>query len=56
MLKNENILEDMIDILLHLNRCLPIQPLEVIDNVMQTVVAGNALHNILLGGDQLTRK
>ena len=56
ILKNENIIEEMIDILDDIHRYVPIQPLEVVDEMTHRPVAADMVHQLLLGGDQLTRK
>ena len=56
ILKNENVLEDMIDILLKVHEYIPMQAQQVVDEQTQQSVAADLLHRILFGGDQLTRK
>ena len=46
----------MIDILLYLNEYVPCQSQIAVDKVTQKEVSHDAIHEILLGGDQLTRK
>jgi L1 cell adhesion molecule like protein len=56
ILKNENIVEEMIDILSDVHKYVPVRPLEVIDEKVHCSVAADKVHQLLLGGDQLTRK
>ena len=55
-MKNENVIEDMIDILLQLHKYVPLRLREVINEVTQQSVVDDILHEVLLGGDQLTCK
>ena len=56
ILKNENILEEMIDILLQLHCYVPTKHGSIIDPGSGTEVSRDVVHKILFGGDQLTRK
>uniref|UniRef100_A0A1X7UGT4 DUF6589 domain-containing protein n=1 Tax=Amphimedon queenslandica TaxID=400682 RepID=A0A1X7UGT4_AMPQE len=56
ILKKENVLEDIIEILLHLNEYVPCHTQTALDCVTQLEVTADAIHEILLGADQLTRK
>ena len=56
ILKNENVLGDMIDFLLYLNEYVLCQSQNAVDNLTQKEVCHDAIYEILLGGDQLTRK
>ena len=56
IMKNENVIEEMIDILSEVHKYVPVKPFEVVDEQMQKTVAADALHTILIGGDQLTRR
>ena len=51
ILKNENIIEDMTDILVELSQYVPVTACEKRDVNTQMIVADDALHPILLGGD-----
>ena len=53
ILKNENVTEDMIDIISHLHKYVPIVHQNSYDEISQ---CDDLIHAILLGGDQLTRK
>lgn len=55
-MKNENVIEDMIDILLDTHKYVPVNPEEVIDGKSGCAVAADIIHPVLFGGDQLTRK
>ena len=54
ILKNENVLEDMIDILLKIHEYIPFESNKVVDEQTQHIVAADLLHRVLFGGDQLT--
>ena len=56
ILKNENIVEEMIDILSDIHKYIPVRPKETVDEKVQCIVANDIVHQLLLGGDQLTRK
>lgn len=56
ILKNENVLEEMIEIMLDMHEYVPVLPYEAIDEQTQCKIAEDRLHKILFGGDQLTRK
>uniref|UniRef100_A0A1X7U207 DUF6589 domain-containing protein n=1 Tax=Amphimedon queenslandica TaxID=400682 RepID=A0A1X7U207_AMPQE len=54
--KNENVVEDMIDIMLKLQSYAPTEHSTVVDGVSGSTISFDVTHEILLGGDQLTRK
>ena len=56
ILKNENVFGDMIDILLYLNEYVLWQSQNAVDNLTQKEVSHDAIYEILLSGDQLTRR
>ena len=56
LLKNENIVEEMIDIMLKMHDYVPIKHHEVVDEKTQCSVAADVFHSVLFGGDQLTHK
>ena len=51
ILKNENVLDDMIDILLKIHDYIPVLPQEVVDKKTNLSVADDLLYRILFGGD-----
>jgi hypothetical protein len=56
ILKNENILDEMIEILEVLNKYVPVMEEEAIDLNTSKKFISHTLHSLLFGGDQLTRK
>ena len=46
----------MIDILSEIHKYVPSQPLETLDQKTQCAFAADLVHQLLMGGDQLTRK
>ena len=56
ILKNENVFGDMNDILLYLNEYVLWQSQNAVDNLTQKEVSHDAIYEILLSGDQLTRR
>ena len=56
ILKNENVIEDMIGIVSEMHKYVPTKYKETIDENTQKVVSSDVLHSILFGRDQLTRK
>ena len=56
ILKNENVTDDMIDILLQVHKYVPSQSKEAIDEQTGDSFCDDLLHRVLFGGDQLTRK
>ena len=55
-MKNENVVEDMIDILTEVQKYVPVKPVETVDEQTQKTVAADVFHTILIGGDQVTRR
>jgi L1 cell adhesion molecule like protein len=56
LLKNENNLDDMIDILSHIHQYVPVKTRETTDKVTRKKISTEIIHHILLSGDQLTHK
>lgn len=56
ILKNENVVEDMIDILDKLHDYVPSIHQNKVDIATQREVCDDLMHEILFGGDQVTRK
>ena len=46
----------MIDILSDIHKYIPVRPKETVDEKAQCIVANDIVHQLLLGGDQLTCK
>ena len=56
LLKDENIVEKIIEIMLKMHDYVPIKHHEVVDEKKQCSVAADVLHSVLFDGDQLTYK
>uniref|UniRef100_A0A1X7UW05 Uncharacterized protein n=1 Tax=Amphimedon queenslandica TaxID=400682 RepID=A0A1X7UW05_AMPQE len=56
ILKNENVIEEMIEVLLKLQSYVPTQHHTDTDQLNQQEVNRDIIHKLLFGGDQLTRK
>ena len=54
--KNENVLDEMIEILSEVHQYVPSKRCDTVDAVTQKVFDDSIVHGILIGGDQLTRK
>uniref|UniRef100_A0A1X7TXQ1 Uncharacterized protein n=1 Tax=Amphimedon queenslandica TaxID=400682 RepID=A0A1X7TXQ1_AMPQE len=54
--KNENVVEDMVDIMLKLQSYVPTEHSTVVDGVSRSTISFYVTNQILLGGVQLTRK
>lgn len=54
--KNENVIEDLIDIMLQLHNYVPTEHHTAVDESSSYKASHDVLHKILFGGDQLTRK
>jgi L1 cell adhesion molecule like protein len=56
ILKNENVIEEMIEIMLEIHEYVPVTQYDVTDKYTQCKIVEEVVHPILLSGDQLTRK
>ena len=55
-MKNENDIDDMISILEHVNKYVPVVPEMARDPVSNKPISADCVHQLLFGGDKLTRK
>ena len=55
-MKNENDIDEMISILEHVNKYVPVVPEMAQDAVTNKPISADCVHQLLFGGDMLTRK